>query len=1162
MAQSFVHLHVHSHYSLLDGLTRLDELVAAAKADGQPAVALTDHGAMYGAIEFYKVATKAGVKPILGIEAYLAPRSRHDRERQPGERAYTHIVLLAKNRLGYQNLLQLTTRAHLEGFYYKPRIDWELLEQFGEGLIVLSGCLSGEIPHLIREGRRDEADAAVRRYRERFGEDFYLEMQHRSEGSEQAKVNAALVELGRRHGVPLVATNDVHYLQPADAEAQDVLLCLQTKAKQSDRDRMTMLGENYSLRSAHEMALLFSEHPDAIERTLEIAAKCDCQLELGKILLPRFALPAGATNESHLRELCVDGLTKRYATDALRGRATERLEYELGVIAQMGLSSYFLIVQDFVNWAKGQGIVVGPGRGSAAGSIVSYLTNITNLDPLAYDLLFERFLAPGRIQMPDIDIDFADHRRDEVIRYVQSKYGEDCVAQIITFGTMAARASVRDVGRVLDIPLQFCDRLAKLIPMQASLEEALRDIPELQELAAADETTQRLFAIGQRLEGASRHTSTHACGVVIAAEPLVRNTPIQRASADDATIVTQYEMHAVEALGLLKMDFLGLSNLSIMEHAVHMIRARGGAINLEQLPLDDGPTYALLQRGETTGVFQLESGGMKRYLKELKPSQFEDIIAMVALYRPGPMELIPEYIDRKFGRKPVEYLLPALEPILRNTYGIMVYQEQLMQLARVLGGFSMSEADTLRKAVGKKIKSLLDEQREKLIAGMIRNGIGPKVAAKIWEWIEPFARYGFNRSHAACYALIAYQTAYLKAHFAPEFMAALLTAERGNTDRLTILIQECREMGMTVLGPEVNESAQLFTVVDRAAMGPAIRFGLAAIKNVGEHLVEAIVRERDAHGRFRDLEDFLARMEDKDFNKKSLESLIQAGTLDAFGERGQLLANIDALLAHHRAVTRDRAAGQENLFGMMGVANALRLAPADAAPQRLRLSWERELLGFYLTAHPFAATSQLLGATVVPIAEVKRGGRSDVVIGGAMTRVKRIVTKNGEAMLFAELEDATGAIEVVVFPRVLTATPQVWLAETLALVRGKCSEKDGTPKILADHAVQVLPGRERDALGAIGVRPAPGVPGAREQRRLLIQLPATFSQDRLPALRDLLLRFPGSMSVRLRVANGSVVSTGCSVACTGDFRDAVTALVGVDCCTEESVAGAPAQATG
>ncbi|MBI4433616.1 DNA polymerase III subunit alpha [Candidatus Uhrbacteria bacterium] len=1153
MAHAFVHLHVHSHYSLLDGLTRIDELIAAVKADGQPAVALTDHGAMYGAIEFYRAATKAGVKPIIGVEAYLAPRSRHDRERQPGDRAYTHVVLLAKNRTGYQNLLQLTTLAHLEGFYEKPRIDWEILEQFGDGLIVLSGCLSGEIPYLIREGRHDEADAAVRRYRDRFGDDFYLELQHRSDASDQGKVNAALIELGRRHRIPLVATNDVHYLKPDDAEAQDVLLCLQTKAKQADRDRMTMLGENYSLRSAREMALLFESHPEAIERTLEIAEKCDCQLELGKILLPRFDLPSGETNESCLEKLCHAGLAKRYTTDALRVRATERLAYELGVIAQMGLSSYFLIVQDFVNWAKGRGIIVGPGRGSAAGSIVSYLTNITSLDPLTYDLLFERFLAPGRIQMPDIDIDFADHRRDEVIRYVQSKYGEDCVAQIITFGTMAARASVRDVGRVLDVPLQFCDRLAKLIPLQASLEEALRDIPELHELATADETTQRLFAIGQRVEGASRHTSTHACGVVIAAEPLVRNTPIQRASADDATIVTQYEMHAVEELGLLKMDFLGLSNLSIMEHAVGMIHARGGTIDLEQLPLDDAATYALLQRGATTGVFQLESGGMKRYLKDLKPSQFEDIIAMVALYRPGPMELIPEYIDRKFGRKPVEYLLPALEPILRNTYGIMVYQEQLMQLARVLGGFSMSEADTLRKAVGKKIKSLLDEQREKLIAGMVRNGIAPKVAAKIWEWIEPFARYGFNRSHAACYALIAYQTAYLKSHFAPEFMAALLTAERGDTDRLTILIQECREMGIPVLGPDVNASAQFFTVSDRGAQTPAIRFGLAAIKNVGEHLVEAMAAERDARGAFRDLEDVLARMEDKDFNKKSLESLIQAGVLDQFGERGQLLANIDALLAHHRAVTRDRVAGQENLFGAVGAANVLRLAPADPAPQRLRLAWERELLGFYLTAHPFAATGQLLGSAIVPIAEVKQGGRSDVVIGGTISRVKRIVTKNGEAMLFAELEDATGAMEVVVFPRVLTATPQVWLAETLALVRGKCSEKDGTPKILADHAVQVLAGRERDALDAIGVRSFAGPPGASERRRVLIQLPVTFPHDQLLALRDLLLRFPGAVPVRLRVANGSVVSTGCSVSCSGDFRDAIATIVGPEGMMEEVV---------
>ncbi|MBI4143049.1 DNA polymerase III subunit alpha, partial [Candidatus Uhrbacteria bacterium] len=784
---SFVHLHVHSHYSLLDGLTKIEPLVAAVKADGQPAVALTDHGTMYGAIEFSQAARKAGVQPIIGVEAYVAPRSRHDREKQTGERAYSHLILLAKNRTGYQNLLQLTTKAHLEGFYYKPRIDWELLEQYGDGLIALSGCMGGEIPLAIREGREDDAIAALRRCRERFGDDFYLEMQRRSDVPELATINAKLIAYAKRYGVPIVATNDVHYLTTEDAEAQDVLLCLQTKSKKTDANRLTMLGENYSLRTAREMALLFEDMPDAIERTIEIAGKCTFELELGKILLPKYDLPKGETYETYLRGLCEAGLERRYGAHSksqipnpksqlrdgvgIIAQARDRMDYELSIIEQMGLSSYFCIVQDFVNWAKRQGIVVGPGRGSAAGSIVSYLTNITNLDPLAYGLLFERFLAPGRIQMPDIDIDFADHRRDEVIRYVQQKYGAECVAQIITFGTMAARASIRDAGRVLDIPLQFCDRLAKLIPMQDSLADAVAAVPELKELVAADPTTEHLFAVASRLEGVARHTSTHACGVVIAGQPLVEHTPIQRASADDATIVTQYEMHAIESLGLLKMDFLGLSNLSIIEHAVNMIRARGGTLDIDRLPLDDAPTFALLQAGQTTGCFQVESGGMKRYLKELKPSEFEDIIAMVALYRPGPMELIPEYIDRKFGRKPVAYLHPKLETVLKNTYGIMVYQEQLMSLARELAGFSMAQADTLRKAVGKKIKKLLDEQREQLIRGMIANTIPEKTARKIWEWIEPFARYGFNRSHAACYALIAYQTAYLKAHCPAEFMA-------------------------------------------------------------------------------------------------------------------------------------------------------------------------------------------------------------------------------------------------------------------------------------------------------------------------------------------------------------------------------------------------------
>ncbi|MFH1430367.1 MAG: DNA polymerase III subunit alpha [Candidatus Uhrbacteria bacterium] len=1163
MASSFVHLHVHSHYSLLDGLSRIGELVDAAKADGQPAVALTDHGNLYGAIEFYKAARKAGVKPIIGVESYYTQGGHRERTVTVGKRT-NHLVLLAKNALGYQNLIKLVTLAYLDGYYYKPRIDWELLDKYGDGLIVLTACLGGELQQAImQEQPAPVLEAIVRRFQRRFGDDFYLEMQHRNNTPEQVVVNAKLRELSAKLGVPLVATNDSHYLRPDDAEAQDVLLCMQTKAKQADTNRMNMMGENYSLRSTAEMRLLFEDCPEAIENTIRIAEKCNVEIELGKIHLPTYPIPEGSTYDVELRQLCTANFERRYSKDSesRQREANERLNYELGVISEMGYSSYFLIVQDFVNWAKARGVIVGPGRGSAAGSIVAYLCGITNLDPLHYELLFERFLAPGRVQMPDIDLDFADHRRDEVIEYVREKYGDDHVAQIITFGTMAARAAIRDVGRVLDVPYTFCDRLAKLIPMGNSLDEAVRDVTELRELLEADETTKKLFDIAKRVEGLARHSSTHACGVVISAKPLVEHMPIQRASADDESIVTQYEMHAVEELGILKMDFLGLSNLSIIEHTVRLIRELGDEIDIEQLPLDDAKTYELLQRGETTGCFQVESGGMKRYLKELKPSEFEDIIAMVALYRPGPMELIPEYIDRKFKRKPVTYLHPKLEAVLQKTYGIMVYQEQLMRLARDLAGFSMTEADILRKAVGKKIKSLLDKQKDKLIDGMVKHGMEQVVAKKIWEWIEPFARYGFNRSHAACYAMIAYETAYLKANYPAEFMCALLTSERGDTDRLSVLIQECREMGIQVLGPDVNESDVAFTVTryggTAEAAQHAIRFGLAGIKNVGEHIVEALVAERRAHGAFTSLEDLLTRAQDKDFNKKSLESLMRAGALDALGDRGQLLGNLDAMLSFNREVGRDVASGQENLFGAAGTQVSFTMRPADPIPLRLQLAWEKELLGLYLSAHPFAASAEVFGAAIAPVVSLKQGGEREAVCGGVITRVKRIVTKKGDPMLFAEVEDHTASIEVVVFPSVLAANPQVWMDETTVLVRGKLSEKDGTPKILVDRAVQVLPGRERDALEQFGIHQQGA---AMARRRVVLALPPAFPQEQLQELRVMLLRSPGSIPVRLRSANGHTVSTGLSVALTSDLRDAIEQMLGTQAVHDEVEAAESQQA--
>ncbi|MFA6995109.1 MAG: DNA polymerase III subunit alpha [Patescibacteria group bacterium] len=764
---SFVHLHNHSHYSLLDGLTKLDEMINYAKEQGSPAVALTDHGSMYGIIEFYQKAKKAGIKPIIGVETYLVPGSRWDKNTRD-DRGY-HLLLLAKNLAGYRNLIKLVSLAHIEGFYYKPRIDWEILEKYHEGLIASTACLAGEIPRLITADKSAVAAQRIKEYQQLFGKgNFYLEIQDHPELEDQIKVNQQLIKFSRELNIPLIATNDVHYLRKEDAEAQDILLCLQNKKKITDTDRMKMLGHgDYSMRSNVDMINAFKETPEAIKNTLKIAEECNVEIELGNIQLPHFEVPVGYDGNSYLRKWCEEGISKRFpeADSEVLTKIKERVDYELEVIAKMGWPSYFLIVADFINWAKDNKIVVGPGRGSAAGSMVCFLTGITNLDPLKYDLLFERFLNPERISMPDIDMDFADIRRAEVLNYVEEKYGHDHVAQIITFGTMAARAAVRDVGRVLDEPYEYCDKISKSIPMFMKLDEALKAVPELREMYSKEPAAKRILDYAKRLEGVARHASTHACGVLITKNPLTEYVPIQYASSSDRSIISQYSLHPIEDLGLLKMDFLGLKNLTIIESTLKIIKnTRGLEINIDNIPLDDPATYKLFQNGETTGVFQFESTGMKRYLRDLKPTEFEDIIAMVALYRPGPMEWIPDYIAGKHQTKKVVYLHQKLAPILEKTYGVAIYQEQVMQIARDLAGFTMGQADVLRKAMGKKIASLLAEQKEKFIEGCVKNGVYQELGEKVFSFIEPFAGYGFNRSHAACYAMIGYQTAFLKAH--------------------------------------------------------------------------------------------------------------------------------------------------------------------------------------------------------------------------------------------------------------------------------------------------------------------------------------------------------------------------------------------------------------
>ncbi|MBT3690080.1 DNA polymerase III subunit alpha [bacterium] len=1053
----FTHLHTHSHYSLLDGLPKIDDLVAKAKEYKMDSLALTDHGVMYGVIEFYQKCVEAGIKPIIGIEAYMAPNSRHDKQGK-FDKDYNHLILLAENNTGYQNLLKLTTQAHLEGFYYKPRVDWELLEKYHEGIIAMTACLGGAVPKAILNN--ENVEEVIDKHIKVFGRDnFFLELQHHPEEEKQQKVNNKLIELSKKMMVPLVCTNDVHYLNPEDAEAQDILLCLQMKKKQTDTDRMTMLDHDLSFTSPEKMADNFKDWPEALENTQKIADRCNVNIELNKTLLPNFEVPNNKSADEYLKELCIANLDKRY-NGGITEEITKRLDYELEVITKTGFASYFLIVQDFVNWAKDKNIIVGPGRGSAAGSIVSYLLNITNIDPIKFELIFERFLNPERISMPDIDLDFADTRRDEVINYVAEKYGHDHVAQIITFGTMAARAAIRDVGRVLAMPYTYCDKMAKMVPMFSTLSEALESVDEFKEIYNSDPEAKNLIEYAKKLEGVARHASTHACGVLITPKPLDQFVPLQYSTSDNESIISQYSLHPVEDLGLLKMDFLGLKNLSSIETTLEVIaKTTGEVIDMNKIPLDDDKTFKLFKKGHTIGVFQLESSGMRRYLVSLDPSIIEDIIVMISLYRPGPMEFIPDYIARKKGLKTITYLHPKLKPILEKTYGIAVYQEQVMRIARELANFSYSEADVLRKAVGKKIKKLLDEQEGKMIEGMINNGVNKNTAQQIWEYILPFARYGFNRAHAASYAMISYQTAYLKANYPTQFMAAILTSDLGNTDRIALEIAEAEKMGIEVMPPDINESFTIFSMVvsEETKDKPRIRFGLGAIKNVGAHITKIIIHERKENGPFKDLTDFLTRVQDKDLNKKSLESLIKSGSLDEFGERNELLLNSDKLLKFSKR--QDTSNGQSDLFSSSGIDTnfTLKLDSVEEATKQQRLTWEKELLGIYLSEHPLDEVKHLLPQDITFISKLNElSNNFEVKVAGVIQKIKKVITRKGDPMMFVTLEDATGTVEVLIFPKILEKTRNLWQEDKLVMLTGKISEKDSEPKILCDSVSDLM----------------------------------------------------------------------------------------------------------
>ncbi len=1052
----FTHLHVHSHYSLLDGLPKIDEILDYVKEQGMDSVALTDHGVLYGAVEFYKKSVKRGIKPIIGSEVYVAFQGLHQK-RANIDNTRHHLVLLVKNEEGYINLVKLISKAHLEGFYYKPRIDEELLKKHSSGLIGLSACLQGKIPQLILANKVEEAKQQAIKYQEIFGKDnFYLEIQDHPNIPEQKKVNQFLIDFSKELKIPLVATNDVHYLKSEDAEAQDILMLINTGADPNNPERLTMKTDDFSMKSLKEMEASFKKIPEAIENTQKIAALCNFQFNLGEIKLPHFQVPNGKTPNEYLQELCSQGLKKRFGIKPKK-EIIERLQYELSVINKMGFASYFLIVQDFVNWAKESRIVVGPGRGSAAGSLVSYLLNITNVDPIKYNLMFERFLNPGRTEtLPDIDLDFTDRRRDEVIDYVAQKYGKDKVAQIITFGTMAARAVIRDVGRALSYDYSFCDRIAKMIPFGFSLAETFKKIDEFKELYRTDDKAKRLIDFARKLEGRARHASTHACGVVMAADPLDNLIPLQHSPQSDETIITQYEMHSIEDLGLLKMDLLGLKNLTIIEDClVRIYEVQKKSVDIENIPLDDKKTYELLQEANSTGIFQLESDGMKRYLKQLKPSEFEDIIAMIALYRPGPIAFIPDFIKGKYKKKKIEYLHPKLKPILKSTYGICVYQEQLMEIAQKLAGFTLSEADVLRKAVGKKIKSLLVAQKEKFIQGMIKNKIDNRIAQELWAWILPFASYGFNRAHATSYATIAYQTAFLKTHYPVEFMAALLTSEKADIERIAVLIKECEKMGIKVLPPDINESFRNFSVIPNENK---IRFGLLAIKNVGTNVVEAIISERKSSGSFKSIYDIISRIPSKNLNKKSLESLIKAGVFDKLEERHRLLFNVEKILEANREIQQNANNGQKDLFeNSRSFTPSLKLDSPTTTALPEKLNWEKELLGLYVSAHPLESFKKVLEKNALPIDNIDESiiGRK-IKIGGIISSIKRIITRTGKPMLFLNLEDLTGKIEVVVFPGIIKRNPIVLQENKIVFIKGRVDSRDNTPKIICEEIEEII----------------------------------------------------------------------------------------------------------
>ncbi len=1131
----FVHLHLHTEYSLLDGAIGIDKLIKKATDLKMPAVAVTDHGNLFSALDFYLKATKAGIKPIIGCEIYVAPGSRFDKTAPAGqnEEASYHLILLARNKAGYKNLVKLVTAAYLEGFYYKPRIDKELLAQRSEGLIGLSACLGGELPSLLLQNRYEDAKKAALRYQSIFGKDnFFLELQDNGI-PEQEIANRELIKLSKETDIPVVATNDCHYLDMEDHKAHDALLCIQTGKTVKETNRLRFSSETFYMKTPEEMKKSFSYIPEAITNTVKIAERCNMELELGKYHLPHFPVPEGYTKESYMAELARKGLEERFTEiEAVRGpnsidRAVyrARLEFEIQMIDKMGFAGYLLIVSDFIRYAKEQGIPVGPGRGSAAGSLVAYSLKITDLDPLPYNLLFERFLNPERISMPDIDVDFCQDRRDEVLKYVTEKYGADHVTQIITYGTMLAKGVIRDVGRVLDIPYAECDKLAKLVPnkLNITLKEALEQEPKIKEIIKNDPRMAELMDIALNLEGQVRHASKHAAGVVISEEPLTEYLPLFKTPKDE--IITQFDMNAVEKIGLVKFDFLGLRNLTVIRKAEDTINLRLKKAPLAQtepfsvtrIPVDDAKTFELLGRGDTGGVFQLESSGMRDIIIKMKPQCFEDLIALVALYRPGPLGsgMVDDFIKRKKGSTKIIYELPQLEPILKDTYGVIVYQEQVMQIASALAGYSLGEADILRRAMGKKKPEEMAKQKQRFMTGAEEKKVPKAKAEKIFDLMAKFAEYGFNKSHSAAYALISYQTAFLKAHHPVEYMSALLTSEVQDTDKVVKYIYEARQMGINILPPDVNESRWDFTVIeahDRENIEPgsaigSIRFGLAAVKNVGSSAIEAMIEARETKGAFTSLADFCKKVDQRRVNRRVIEGLIKCGALDGTNSRrAQMMDAIEMMMDQATRHQEQEAIGQCSIFDSMDCNSEPDLPNTPEWKESQLLAYEKESMGFYISGHPLAAFQEDMKryatSTTETLEQVSDG--KDVTICGIIAGLKQKVTKKGDKMAILNLEDLLGAVEVIVFPDLYKSAHHLLLTDTPLIVAGQLDKSEQGNKI---KAVRIHLLTEVKKKGA---------------KRMDIKLNATgLTQDDLLKVKDILLRYKGDIPVYLRLQNPS-----------------------------------------